>query len=1159
MKTLRTLAVLISMGCLAQATQAVIIPVGAGNISDTINTASWGCVQDHGNWIFSAGVVLPVVADCDVSVTPAKPIGTPTYLAPKKVAPADTQPTMTHRWWGSVSFMGAMKVDNPDYMAYITPDPLMAHIHNKGVRIMGMPGSFKVDTDGYLKNSKRDLPTPTSEVFDGISVGNSDYGDLDAFLKSYSDGSVTVQWKSGSTPVMEATFVHNSTYVYFKVLAGKMVIKTKSADSPEKGTFATGAANSLGLWAEVAGNRSNFLVVGAGTTTFDNVTSNQITVNSSSQGITLAYLPQAIGMPSTAMINDFLQYAAQPVDEVLIDYTVDRSNNSVKVTHKYKYNGNQVTTLAGMAPLQWKNSTQTVGTYSVRSARGVTKFAAMNGFEYTMPFTGVLPYLPENVGAYDPVKLRLLVNEYLTKDPSTWNERWDGDKQKYVPVFDTYWSGKNYGKIAELAAIARSNGMTTEADKLTNWLKSELEDWFHADTTGNLDTNKYFVYDRNWNTLLGLEESFSAHQLLNDHHFHYGYFVRAAAEVCRVDPSWCSSTKYGPMVEMLIRDYAAARNDSQFPYLRNFDPANGFSWASGQVNFARGNNNESTSEAANAYGAMVLYGQVTGNQDITNRGIYLHTSTVQAFWQYWNNIDRYKGLTGDYDNFISDYPYMTTSIIWGDGHHFATWFSARYAHILGIQGLPLNPLVLHLGLYPNYLKDYAQLGLTQSSNKKPSGLDAGDWPDVWWNIYAMAEGANAVNDLNTAGFNYRPEDGETKAHTYHWVNTMAKLGNLKTGLGTLTANSPAAVAFDNAGQTSYVAYNFNCTPLDVQYSDGTSLTIPSAGFGIKRTGTAMEFKGSGCGSSSSAASSSSSRSSSVSSLSSSSLSSQVASQTSLSSTFSSVSSSKSSTSSASSVSSAANGLGVINIVAISGGGAKFSIRLPERKNHVHVFARRNGVQDFEAIDLQSQSSGETNNGDGTFTYSATRTTGYTNGDALEVRFYTATSSGQTFYPGPQETTWTSAVYQSSSLSSSSLSSVSSSQSSSSAPASSSSSKVSSSQATSVSSSSSSSAASSQVAGYSASATMPNGVNLSYTTTATYSNNTVHITITAGQKLNWAWCYTPGWSEMHRLSDYSFDVTIPNVTPGQQQSYYFTVSTATGEANNASSPHQWLVK
>ena len=133
---------------------------------------------------------------------------------------------------------------------------------------------------------------------------------------------------------------------------------------------------------------------------------------------------------------------------------------------------------------------------------------------------------------------------------------------------------------------------------LTVWplitiLVSELADWFTAETNGELDETRYFVYDDEWNTLLGMDEAYGSHQRLADHHFHYGYFVRAAAEICRVDADWCSQDQYGPMVELLIRDYAAADDDDMFPPTRNFDPANGFSWADGRADALAGNNNES--------------------------------------------------------------------------------------------------------------------------------------------------------------------------------------------------------------------------------------------------------------------------------------------------------------------------------------------------------------------------------------------------------------------------------------------------------------------------------------------------------------------------------------------------------------------------------------
>ena len=330
-----------------------------------------------------------------------------------------------------------------------------------------------------------------------------------------------------------------------------------------------------------------------------------------------------------------------------------------------------------------------------------------------------------------------------------------------------------------------------------------------------------------------MEESFYAHTLLQDHHFHYGYFIRAAAEVCRVDKAFCSAEQYGPMFEMLIRDYAAGRDDELFPYLRNFDPANGFSWASGEVNFARGNNNESTSEAANAYGSMVLYGLVTGNDEIAERGMYLHASTSASYWEYWNDIDGWRGGDAEKRNFPPAYPRLTTSIIWGEGSAFSTWFSPAFAHILGIQGLPSNPLIMHVGLYADYLDDYVALGLEESSNRKPSGLPAGQWTDLWWNLWAMTDADAAIADYE-ATTSYEPEYGEAPAHTYHWIYTMKALGELQTGTGELTANYPASMAFKAGSTTNYVVYNYGDTARAVTFSDGTVVTAAANAFTIEQ-------------------------------------------------------------------------------------------------------------------------------------------------------------------------------------------------------------------------------------------------------------------------------------------------------------------------------------
>jgi hypothetical protein len=211
--------------------------------------------------------------------------------------------------------------------------------------------------------------------------------------------------------------------------------------------------------------------------------------------------------------------------------------------------------------------------------------------------------------------------------------------------------------------------------------------------------------------------------------------------------------------------------------------------------------------------------------------MYLHASTGATFWEYWNNIDGYNNVSTDADNFFPGYQHITTSIIWGDGVDFATWFSGAYAHILGIQGLPSSPLIFHVGIHPEYMEDYVDLGLSEASGRKPSGLVDDQWRDLWWNLWSMTDADAAIADYNTVS-SYEPEQGESKAHTYHWIHTFKALGHLAMGTGELTSDHPAAVAFDKDGQRTYVVYNFTDQATTVTYSDGHTVNASPLGFTI---------------------------------------------------------------------------------------------------------------------------------------------------------------------------------------------------------------------------------------------------------------------------------------------------------------------------------------
>ena len=73
----------------------------------------------------------------------------------------------------------------------------------------------------------------------------------------------------------------------------------------------------------------------------------------------------------------------------------------------------------------------------------------------------------------------------------------------------------------------------------------------------------------------------------NDHHFHYGYHVLAAAVIAHLDSNWLAANK--DYVNSLTRDYAnPSAQDTWFPKNRMFDWYHGHSFAHGLYESADG-------------------------------------------------------------------------------------------------------------------------------------------------------------------------------------------------------------------------------------------------------------------------------------------------------------------------------------------------------------------------------------------------------------------------------------------------------------------------------------------------------------------------------------------------------------------------------------------
>ncbi|HEX2418028.1 MAG TPA: glycosyl hydrolase, partial [Micromonosporaceae bacterium] len=457
--------------------------------------------------------------------------------------------------------------------------------------------------------------------------------------------------------------------------------------------------------------------------------------------------------------------------------------------------GTGTDTLLALYRHQWRASSDAVTPHRYDSPRGQMRLREGAGFTTRETFNGVLPSLPDS-GGYDPNRLGSYLDSVLA----------EADLLKGAT--DTYWTGKALGRLAMLAPIADQLGRTADRNRLLDAIRGRLADWLTASPG---EAQRLFAYDATWGTLIGYPASYGADTELNDHHFHYGYFVLAAAVVAWYDPGWISQSRYGGMVGLLVRDAANwSRTDSRFPFLRHFDPYAGHSWASGHAGFAHGNNQESSSEAMMFATAMTLFGDATGDTGMRDAGIYLYTTERAAIGEYWFD-------TAD-EVFPAAYDHGTLGILWGAGGAYATWWTTNPEEIHGINALPVTGGSLYHGAWQADVR--ANVIEMRASNGGPET----EWRDIIWGFLALGDPAAAKSAWDASGGNYDPEWGETKAHTYHWVYNLAATGAPDLSV---TADVPTYAVFSKSGVRTYVAYNSGATGRTVRFSDGAMLSVPA--------------------------------------------------------------------------------------------------------------------------------------------------------------------------------------------------------------------------------------------------------------------------------------------------------------------------------------------
>ncbi len=523
--------------------------------------------------------------------------------------------------------------------------------------------------------------------------------------------------------------------------------------------------------------------------------------------VTVALLPD--GQRGDA-VERFTRHARNRVRDTKVTWSYDEARARVRAHFGYELevaNDAPAATLFALYPHQRTafvegSAGPELGSYA--TVRGRMALRAGAGFDVEYPFPGVLPALPVLPGA-DVETLRGLVRSDVATESG---------------ARDTYWGGKELGRLATLHGLAGQLGLAAEADALQTRLRTRLESWFD----GRFDpadpaTGGTFVYDPRWGTLIGYPSSYGSAAALNDHHFHYGYFLRAAAEVGRRDPAWLGPDRYGPFVDLLARDIASGRRDDPaFPFFRVFDPYAGHSWAAGDAVAGDGNNQESSSEAMAAWTAFVLLGELRGDRKLRDLGAFLYASELAAIEAYWFDVSG--------QNFPPSYPAEVVPMIWGGKGAYGTFFSGEPEHLYGINWLPFHGGSLYLGRWPDYAKrSYDALVRARG------GTSWKTWQDIVVMYRGISDPADAARQWAALAPTVSPEAGNSRSNIAQWIATFALAGSVDR---TVTANTPLYAVFQKDGARSYVAFNARAEAATVQFSDGARIAVERGAFGVLR-------------------------------------------------------------------------------------------------------------------------------------------------------------------------------------------------------------------------------------------------------------------------------------------------------------------------------------
>ena len=703
----------------------------------------------------------------------------PVPAAPYRAEAALKLPAPTNQWYSSLIFS-----DKPEAL------------HAQPLTVKATATAFEVALP-----RKEVVPTERKDVEihyahkDALAISPTAFEPGRALLARATDWSIDISMARGADR-FDATVAHGSPYAWLSISRGDLRVRLPAAGE------------------RVPATDARVLLLQTKGRTFALFGPTGVSWEQASPTEWLARLPAGRGYMAVSALPDntpatlalLTRHAYSMLTDTRADWRVDSSNGQVETTFKATtraLEGDDAGALLALYPHHWHNNASVQGKLgpAYDSVRGPLKLLASSTFKTTTRYTGFVPYWPAIADSPRMGDLRDVMKTDLRNARRMMLEIGQGP----------YWQGKGLQRLVKMLDVYEQQGDKEARDQLLKLLKNRVEEWFSGE-----DRKRYFHWDQKMGTVVSYPEEYFSVVQMNDHHFHYGYWIRAIAEIGLRDPAWVAKDQWGAMVDLLVKDIATAeRGRSDFPFIRNFDPYEGHSWASGIGLGETGNNQESSSEALNAWTGLILWGELHGDRSLRDLGIWLLATETESVQHYW--FDLYKLV------FAPEYQNPDVSMVFGGKYAHNTWWIDDPRQITGINLLPMTTVSSYFARDPAYvkrnlaaLKDEEKIWAGRGKKVDPADI----WQDIFAKYLALADPAAALAGWNRWG---AVELGDSRTHTLHFLMSLVEMGAPDLDV---SADTPLFQVFKREGKRTYLAFNAGKAPITVRFSDGQQLSVP---------------------------------------------------------------------------------------------------------------------------------------------------------------------------------------------------------------------------------------------------------------------------------------------------------------------------------------------